>query len=159
MFNKSKGKGTTVVAAGASFEGTLELQGDAHIEGKFVGSVTSAGDVSVGPEGSVLGTLTANVLTIAGRAEGTIVARSALRVLRSGKAEGRLYYESLHVEAGGVVTGEVRNGSPPAPARAASDQANESDPADEPSHVSSVAPLPPAPVVRSSTPLQVAAER
>jgi cytoskeletal protein CcmA (bactofilin family) len=173
MFKKRNGNGTTVVAGGASFEGSLELEGDAHIEGKFEGSLTSAGDISVGPHGCVLGTLTANVVTVAGRAEGTIVAKMALRVLASGGAKGRLYYQSLQVESGGVIAGEVHNGAPPArdvtrdsaaPAATSGSAApDESVDSEERSHISSVAPppasMPPPPANRPSAPLQVAAKR
>jgi cytoskeletal protein CcmA (bactofilin family) len=113
MFGSRRNKGTTVVAREARFAGTLELQGDAHIEGHFEGVLQCEGELSIGPKGSVDGTLTANVVTVAGRVDGSVVARTLLRILDKGSVQGRVFYEALHVDAGGVVAGEVSSGPPP----------------------------------------------
>ena len=110
MFGSKHTKTTTIVAREAQFEGSLELAAGAHIEGCFRGTLTAAGELSIGPDGSVEGRLTARSLVIAGRVQGTIVVHETLRVLRSGQVEGDVYYGSLEVAHGGTVTGQLHHG-------------------------------------------------
>ena len=112
MFRSKNTKTTTIVAREAHFEGALELGAGAHIEGSFRGSLTAEGELSIGPDGSVEGRLTARSLVIAGRVQGTIVVHETLRVLASGKVEGHVYYGSLEVVHGGTVTGQLHHGAP-----------------------------------------------
>jgi cytoskeletal protein CcmA (bactofilin family) len=112
MFGSRHTKTTTIVAREAQFEGALELLAGAHIEGSFRGTLTAAGELSIGPEGSVEGRLTARSMVIAGRVQGTVVVHETLRVLRSGKVEGHVYYGSLEVAHGGSVTGQLQHGEP-----------------------------------------------
>ena len=112
MFGSKHTKTTTIVAREAQFEGALELAAGAHIEGCFRGTLTAAGELSIGPEGSVEGRLTARSMVIAGRVQGTIVVHETLRVLRSGKVEGHVYYGSLEVAHGGTVSGQLHHGEP-----------------------------------------------
>jgi len=113
MFKPKNTKTTTIVAKEAHFEGALDLGAGAHIEGSFRGSLSAEGELSIGPEGSVEGRLTARSLVIAGRVHGTIVVHETLRVLASGKVEGQVYYGSLEVAHGGAVTGQLHHGAPP----------------------------------------------
>lgn len=112
MFRTKNAKTTTIVAREAHFEGALELGAGAHIEGSFRGSLSAEGELSVGPDGSVEGHLTARSLVIAGRVRGTIVVHETLRVLASGNIEGQVYYGSLEVAHGGTVAGELHHGAP-----------------------------------------------
>lgn len=113
MFRSKNAKTTTIVAREAHFEGALELGAGAHIEGSFSGSLTAEGELSVGPDGSVEGRLTARSLVIAGRVQGIVVVHETLRVLASGKVEGHVYYGSLEVAHGGAVSGQLHQGAPP----------------------------------------------
>lgn len=113
MFGSRKNNNTTtVVARDAQFEGSLELPGAAHIEGCFRGTLTSEAELSVGPEGAVEGTLTAESVVIAGRVQGTVVAHGTLRVLKTGSVHGHVFYQVLEVASGGLVTGQIQNGPP-----------------------------------------------
>jgi cytoskeletal protein CcmA (bactofilin family) len=111
MFGPRK-TSTTVVARDAHFEGSLELSGSAHVEGAFKGTLKAQGELSVGPEGLVEGTLVADSMIIAGRVDGTVVVRQSLRILKSGCVAGRIYYGALEVSAGGTLSGEVQQGAP-----------------------------------------------
>lgn len=110
--SREKKNATTVVASDATFEGSLNLKGAAHIEGHFIGDLTAEGEVSVGPDGSVVGSLNGELVTIAGQVEGRVIARTKLVICRSGSVKGELFYEKLQVEAGGVLDGRVHNAQP-----------------------------------------------
>lgn len=112
MFRSKSTKTTTVVAREAHFEGSLELGASAHIEGSFQGTLKAEGELSVGPDGAVQGTLTADSMVVAGRVQGTIVVRKTLQILQSGSVSGHVYYESLEIARGGMIAGEVHQGEP-----------------------------------------------
>lgn len=109
MFFARKDDKKTIVGREASFEGNLELKGSVDVLGRFEGTLVAEGTVTVGPFASVTGAITGDVVTIAGKVEGLVVARSDLNVLKTGQVAGDVFYEALSVEAGGVVDGKMRN--------------------------------------------------
>jgi len=121
MFGKRSSSSTTVIGRGARFVGTLELEGPVHIEGNCEGAIRAQGELSIGPHGSVIGEVTGNVVTIAGRVEGTVVATQSLHVLPTGGLKGDVYYGRLQVDSGGVIDGQSHQGAPP-PALGAGEQ-------------------------------------
>jgi cytoskeletal protein CcmA (bactofilin family) len=108
MFGKRRKAGApTVVGPGSAIEGNLQAQHGLHVDGRIEGDVQSEGDVSVGPDGSVQGTVQADRLSVAGVVEGTVWVGGCLHVLATGRVRGEAYYETLQVEAGGVVDGRT----------------------------------------------------
>jgi cytoskeletal protein CcmA (bactofilin family) len=106
----------TVIAAGTLVEGTLRVKGMLQLDGVVQGTLIADGHVSVGPEGKVLGDVTADKLSIAGRVEGTVNARGHLHVLATGVVQGGAHYASLEVDRGGVMDGRAsRLDDKPAP--------------------------------------------
>jgi cytoskeletal protein CcmA (bactofilin family) len=126
MFRSRSTKRTTVVAREAHFEGSLELAGSAHIEGSFKGILRAEGDLSIGPDGCVEGTLEASAIVIAGRVLGTVVSKT-LHVLKDGSVQGQVFYEAMQVDHGGAISGEVRRGAPEQRPAHATEQAAEAD--------------------------------
>lgn len=98
---------TTVIAAGSVVEGTLRVRGMVQVDGTIQGTLIAEGHVSVGPEGRIVGEVTADQLSVGGKVEGTILARSHLHVLASGSVRGDARYTSLEVERGGVMDGSA----------------------------------------------------
>lgn len=112
MFSKKTPRGnTTIIGKGAQFTGTLVLDGPIVVEGHCEGSIRTNGELSVGPDGSVDGELVGNTVAIAGRVQGTLVAKEALVVLSSGHVEGEVYYGKLKVDTGGIIDGISHQGS------------------------------------------------
>jgi cytoskeletal protein CcmA (bactofilin family) len=97
----------TVIAAGSVVEGTLRTRGMVQVDGTIDGALVAEGHVSVGPEGRILGEVTADQLSVGGRIEGTVFARGHLLVLASGVVHGNARYTSLEVERGGVMDGSA----------------------------------------------------
>lgn len=115
MFNKGNhaSGNTTIIGRGARFTGTLELEGEIHIEGQCEGIIRAKAGISIGSQGSMSGELSGGAVVIAGRAEGTIVAKETLHVLKSGNLRGDIYYGQLMVDPGGVIDGTSHLGPPP----------------------------------------------
>jgi cytoskeletal protein CcmA (bactofilin family) len=132
MFNKSSQSSgnTTIIGRGARFTGTLELEGEIHIEGQCEGTVRANAGIAIGSQGSMRGELSGGAVLIAGRAEGTIVAKETLHVLKSGSLRGDIYYGQLMVDPGGVIDGTSHQGAPP-PMLEAADAAQSSATAGE----------------------------
>ncbi len=116
MFGKPSNHGghTTIIGRGARLNGTLELEGDVHIEGHCEGTIRAQTQLSIGPHGSVTGELSGGVVVIAGRVEGTAIAKETLHVLNTGSLQGDVFYGRLQVDSGGVIDGRTHQGPPPA---------------------------------------------
>jgi len=100
------GTGTaTLIAKGTSVKGEIENESDLHVDGTLEGTITVRGDVSVGPEGKILGTLTAKNLTVGGHVEGHVTVEGLLRVLAGGRVCDDVHYDALEVQNGGVIEG------------------------------------------------------
>ena len=97
----------TVIAAGSVVEGTLRARGMVQVDGTIDGALIAEGHVSVGPEGKILGEVTAEQLSVGGRVEGAVFARGHLLVLANGAVHGKSRYTSLEVERGGVMDGSA----------------------------------------------------
>jgi cytoskeletal protein CcmA (bactofilin family) len=97
----------TVIAAGSVVEGTLRVKGMLQLDGTIQGNLIADGHVSVGPDGKILGDVTADDLSIAGRVEGTVNARNHLHVLAKGVVQGGARYASLEVDRGGIMDGRA----------------------------------------------------
>lgn len=88
--------------------GLLECGDDPlRIDGTFRGVIRSDATVTVGRDGEVQGDIQAHDVIIAGRVEGTVVARGKLRMCKSGVIAGDAYYVSLRVDDGGAIQGSA----------------------------------------------------
>jgi cytoskeletal protein CcmA (bactofilin family) len=111
--NHGNGNNTTIIGRGARFKGTLELEGDVLIEGQCEGIIRSEAQLSIGPHGSVSGELSGGVVVIAGRVEGTAIAKETMHVLNTGCLQGDVFYGQLQVDSGGIIDGRSHQGAPP----------------------------------------------
>jgi cytoskeletal protein CcmA (bactofilin family) len=100
----------TVIGKGTVIEGTVRVTGRVQIDGKIDGTLIAEGHVSVGPEGSILGELTAGELAVGGNVEGRVSVRGHLHIAPGGTARGEMRYGSLQVDRGGVIDGSTAHG-------------------------------------------------
>ena len=96
---------STTIAVGATVSGTLRGEGVIQVEGTVEGEIDLTGAVIVAPSGLVRGPVTADVIRLAGRIEGTVNARERLLLQKTGSLEGDMTTPSLEVEAGGQLNG------------------------------------------------------
>jgi len=108
--------GSTVIAQGITFAGTLTGEGVVQVEGSVEGEFSMTGAVIVAESGLVRGPITADVVRVAGRVEGNVHAREHMRLESSGSVEGDVKTASLVVEDGGILNGRCATvKAPPAP--------------------------------------------
>lgn len=108
MFGKKQAStNITIIAVGSTVEGTLRVRGMLQVDGHVEGTLIAEGHVSVGPEGKIVGDITADDLSVGGRVEGTLSARGHLHVLATGVVSGSARYTTLEVDRGGVMDGRA----------------------------------------------------
>lgn len=104
--------GSTVIAQGITFSGTLRGEGVVQVEGVVDGEFDITGAVIVAESGLIRGPITADVVRVAGRVEGNIHAREHMRLESSGSLEGDVTTASLVVEDGGILNGRCTTVKP-----------------------------------------------
>jgi len=110
MFAKSPAPSAsvlTVVSADAAIEGDLRVAGALRVDGAVFGNVTTEGDMSVGPQGRILGEVRAKNLSVSGRIDRIEHVRGHLYVRRGGLLRGHARYMTLQIERGGVMDGST----------------------------------------------------
>jgi cytoskeletal protein CcmA (bactofilin family) len=100
----------SVVGQGLVIEGKVEGNGSIRLLGRLKGHVAVSGDVTVDPDGSVEGEVRADRVRIAGHAEATIVAQSAIELARSASLVGDVKAPTVQVTAGAKMRGSVDSG-------------------------------------------------
>jgi len=86
---QSNRSAVSIIARGNQLTGDLSMTGRLHVDGVLEGALDLVDDLSVGRQGVVRGSVRAVQVTV------------------SGALEGELYCESLHIERGGCVQGNV----------------------------------------------------
>ncbi|MBD5133730.1 MAG: polymer-forming cytoskeletal protein [Clostridiales bacterium] len=97
--------GSTVIAQGITVTGTIRGEGVVQVEGVVDGEFDMTGAVIVAETGLVRGPVTADVVRVAGRIEGSVRAREHMRLEPTGSLEGDVTTASLVVEDGGSLNG------------------------------------------------------
>jgi cytoskeletal protein CcmA (bactofilin family) len=142
----------TLIGRGAVIEGTLRAEGRIQVDGRIEGTLEVRGEVSIGPNGSVIGELIADHLAVGGNVQGKIHARAHLHVLAGGSVRGEVRYDTLQVDRGGVIDGTTSHGEQGQPAQPAAQSARAESVPEMRAEVSSIvaidlakAPPPPLP--------------
>lgn len=100
-----KPRSSTIITEGITFSGVMRGEGVVQVEGILEGEIDLKGSVSVTTSGLVKGPITADVIRIAGRVEGTVLARDHFRLEKTGQMDGDVSTPSLVVEDGGRLNG------------------------------------------------------
>lgn len=104
--------GSTVIAQGITFTGTLRGEGVVQVEGVVEGEFDMVGAVIVAESGLIRGPVAADVVRVAGRIEGNVQAREHMRLESSGSLDGDVKTASLVVEDGGILNGRCTTVKP-----------------------------------------------
>ena len=104
--------GSTVIAQGITFTGTLRGEGVVQVEGVVEGEFELTGAVIVAESGVVRGPISADVVRVAGRIEGNVHAREHMRLEPTGSVDGDVTTASLVVEDGGSLNGRCTTVKP-----------------------------------------------
>ena len=114
MKNSKQANGITLIANGATLEGTLNAQGSIDIEGKVNGTIKGSGDktrICVLDSGFVKGDVYAPEVVISGRVEGNIYASKHAVLSKKSVVAGSIFYSSLEIERGAQIIGELMHES------------------------------------------------
>ncbi|MEK7305774.1 MAG: polymer-forming cytoskeletal protein, partial [Nitrospirota bacterium] len=74
----------TLLAKGVELKGEIRVDGTVRIDGRLEGDIYTKGQVIVGEDGVVKGTITAGVLISSGRIKATITASDRVQLLKTG---------------------------------------------------------------------------
>ena len=91
---------STVITQGVTVKGTIRGEGVVQVEGVVEGEFSMVGAVIVSDTGLVRGPVSADVVRVAGRVEGNVVAREHMRLEQTGTLIGDVATASLIVENG-----------------------------------------------------------
>jgi cytoskeletal protein CcmA (bactofilin family) len=123
----------TVIGPTASFQGTVRADGNIRIDGVFEGAIETASNLIIGDQAKILADIIAHNVSVSGAVKGNISA-NRVEVLESGRIWGDLTVNSLTLDDGGFVSGQVNmhtDMSPPmleAPSKRETDAATEPGP-------------------------------
>ena len=106
---------STLITQGITIKGTVEGEGVVQVEGVVEGEIVLTGAVVVSSSGLIRGPISADVVRVAGRIEGSVTARDHLRLEQTGQVEGDVATASLVVEDGGCLNGRSTMIKGPAP--------------------------------------------
>ena len=100
-------KNTTlsIIGEGIDFSGEINTEGNIHIDGIMRGLI-KANEVVIGPNGEFDGEIIADILIINGNIKGKFTIKN-LHIRKDGLLQGRAKYESLVVDIGGKIQGEL----------------------------------------------------
>ncbi|MFQ5974029.1 MAG: polymer-forming cytoskeletal protein, partial [Alphaproteobacteria bacterium] len=96
----------SVLSVGLKIIGNVESPGELHIDGTIEGDVRG-GKITLGEEGRVSGTITADTARISGAVDGEIRV-SNVTLTKSAKVRGDIHHENLGMEPGALLEGMVR---------------------------------------------------
>lgn len=98
----------TVIGPGTSFEGNVNATGIVRIDGVFRGEITTKGDIIVGEQGKVSGSLSSNNMIIAGNSDAALMCSGKLEIRATGKVVGDIEVDSIIIEDKALFNGQCK---------------------------------------------------
>ena len=99
-------EGCVLIGKGVSITGNITLSGTIHIYGDVNGEVV-AQEIHVGDTGKINGDIKSEVADIRGEVMNAVEVRKNLIVRSTGKIAGTIRYQSIEIENGGIVDGQL----------------------------------------------------
>ena len=112
IFNKTNAESpasseTTIIASGAKIDGVFNCTSRLHVDGEVTGEVHSKSTVTIGKDGKINGSITANRLIVNGHFEGDADCEG-VEVLAGGKFLGKVVSKEFAIEAKAQFEGESK---------------------------------------------------
>lgn len=95
---------TTIITAGSSIKGEMNLSCNLYVDGDFEGTILSHKEVNIGKNGHIKGDVTTQRLVVQGVIEGTIHAER-VEIKALGRVSGSIESAELVIEAKGIFEG------------------------------------------------------
>ena len=103
----SKGKETTYLGQKLKIKGTVSGDGNVIILGRLEGSFDLKGELTIAEPASVMGEIKAGLISVKGKAEGTVVAHNKLHLEPSAKVSGTVRAKTISMLEGAQLDGEM----------------------------------------------------
>ena len=98
----------TMIGAGVTVHGNLVSESDVTIDGQLEGDVTAAGDVTIGVNARVKGTIHGANIAVLGHLKGDVFASGEASIRETGQVEGDITSAGLAISSGAVFVGRSR---------------------------------------------------
>ena len=95
----------TLLAKGVELKGEIRVEGTVRIDGRLQGEVHTTGQVIVGEDGVVTGTIHAGILVCSGRIKATVTATERIQLLQTGILMGEVHCPVFSMEDGAKFQG------------------------------------------------------
>ena len=108
--NSSSSDATTLIANGTSIKGDLNFQGSLEVQGSIAGIITAEDEnaqVRVIQGGAVDGKIAVPTVIVNGHVKGDIFATKHALLASKAVVEGNIYYNTLEIERGAHVAGNL----------------------------------------------------
>ena len=122
----------SVIGSSTVIRGNVRGDSSLQILGRVEGDVGVTGDLGLGPDAAVVGTVSGARITIAGSVEGDVTATDAVIITETGKVIGDLTAPRIGMSEGALVRGSVKTDGVPRPAPRAESRAASSSAAERP---------------------------
>jgi cytoskeletal protein CcmA (bactofilin family) len=96
----------TVVGANVKLVGTLQDASDIVVHGRVEGEVISNQSITVTETAYIKGPVSAEIITIAGKVNGSITATGKLEIMPTGKVFGSITSKDLAIRSGAIFVGK-----------------------------------------------------
>lgn len=119
MWNRSKQSALfrstdSLIGHGGNLEGKMQCDTNLRIEGNFSGEIQCQGTVTIGEQSTVLSTIKAKEVIIAGKVYGDVTADQRLTMTGTGQLHGNIQAGMLSIMEGSVLNGSVITAEQPA---------------------------------------------
>lgn len=95
----------TLLAKGVELRGEIKVDGTVRIDGRLDGEVQTKGEIIVGEEGMVQGTIFAGTLISSGRIKATVTATERIQLLKTAILIGEVHCPVMSMEDGAKFQG------------------------------------------------------
>lgn len=111
MFKKNEdtiGKIDTLIGKNTKFTGKIEAKGSIRIDGELEGDILVDGNVTIGPEGKIIGNITCINIYISGTVSGNVYCKEQLRLGNTSKLVGDAEVKTLIVDENAIFDGKCK---------------------------------------------------
>ena len=113
ILNKGRKKSETeenrILDVNASMEGSLVFQEPValRISGRFVGTLQTLGELTIGEGATVQADITGEAITIAGQVNGKVVAKQSLKIIPPARVHGEIWTPVFEVQPGARIDASI----------------------------------------------------
>ena len=113
--NDTHGEAETIIGPSVQVEGDFSSQGNIQIEGTVTGTITTAGNLTVGEQAKLMANTEAANAYVAGYLKGNITVHERLELAATSKIDGDIATKVLVVAEGAQLNGRCLMGTAAAP--------------------------------------------